>query len=82
VKRVLHQGQTITLNVEPSDTMRLVKEKISEKLKIPCDDQCLTSATKPMVDRRTLAAYAVEPWSTLDLSLRVCGGGKPCEVSR
>ena len=69
-------GKTITLDVQPNDTIDEVKAMIQNINSIPPDQQILTCRGKLLQDgEKTLSDYEIQEKITLHLLLRLCGSG-------
>jgi hypothetical protein len=74
------RGKIIILDLEPSDTIWIVKHKIEGREGIPSDQQLLFCAGKQLEDHRTLADYNLKKDATLVLLWRT-GPELFCAVS-
>ena len=70
---VLTLSSEYELDVESSDTIEHVKERVLEITRIPVIQQRLIFAGRELLDDRTLADYNVQKGSTLKLILKIRG---------
>jgi ubiquitin len=67
-------GRQITLDVDPTDRIADVKDKIYDKEGIPSEQQRLIFAKKQLENDNTLQDYSVQNNSVLSLVIRLRGG--------
>ena len=63
------RGTTITLDVDPSETIAIVKALVYASEGIPPDEQRVIFANRTLKDRRTVQDYHIQPESTLRVVL-------------
>eukprot|EP00741_Cyanophora_paradoxa_P009359 tig00000144_g9067.t1 len=67
-------GKEIEIDVDPTDTIERIKERVEEKEGIPPVQQRLIFGGKQMVDDKTASDYKIEGGSVLHLVLALRGG--------
>ena len=73
-------GKTGAIEVEIENTIREIKEKIHQRISVKPHQQRLIFGGKQLKDNRTLADYQVQSNSTIQLALKLQGGGQSkCE---
>ncbi|CEG83166.1 hypothetical protein G6F70_001461 [Rhizopus microsporus] len=67
-------GKEIEIDIEPSDKISRIKERVEEKEGIPPQQQRLIYSGKQMSDEMTASQYGIEGGSVLHLVLALRGG--------
>eukprot|EP00041_Stephanoeca_diplocostata_P039764 m.1637731 g.1637731 ORF g.1637731 m.1637731 type:complete len:79 (-) comp26123_c0_seq1:104-340(-) len=67
-------GKEIEIDIEPSDTVRRIKERVEEKQGIPPEQQRLIFGGKQMADDKDITSYGINGGSVLHLVLALRGG--------
>ena len=57
-------NKTIAIDIEPSDTVKKLKEKVPDREGIPPDQQCLIYAGKKLEDDHVLSDYDIQEGAT------------------
>ena len=68
------QGKNITLNVNDTDTIQSLKDRIKDIEGIPQDQQRLVFNGKQLEDNQTIGDYGIQADSSIHLVLRLRGG--------
>jgi len=71
------RGKTITIYVQPLDSIRMIKSFIQEKEGVPCDAYSLTFQEKRLDDHRNILDYGIARDSTIWMRGRLASGGIP-----
>lgn len=74
-------GKEIEIDIEPTDKVERIKERVEEKEGIPPQQQRLIYSGKQMNDEKTAADYKIQGGSVLHLVLALRGGSTlhmPC----
>ncbi|KAE8677234.1 Ubiquitin-NEDD8-like protein RUB1 [Hibiscus syriacus] len=74
-------GKEIEIDIEPTDTIDRIKERVEEKEGIPPVQQRLIYAGKQLADDKTAREYNIEGGSVLHLVLALRGGNNELTVA-
>ena len=68
------QGNTVSLEVQPTETVEDVKKMIQEKENIDYYNQRLVFADKELEDNEMIASYPIAEEATLEVLFKMAGG--------
>ena len=69
-------GRTITAEISPEHTTKIVKGKIEAKVGIRTDDQQLVARGKVLTDNTPLKEYGISGGETIEMTAKLLGGTK------
>ncbi|KFZ55443.1 2'-5'-oligoadenylate synthase-like 1, partial [Podiceps cristatus] len=72
-----YNNRTTTYTVQPTDTVRQLKERIHTQQGLPANQQRLTYGSRELEDQHRLEHYNIQPWGTIFVLLRLRGGTGP-----
>ena len=61
----ISSGKKLALTVSPSDTVRVVKQKLQDNHEISLDQQCLIFDEKQLKDKCSLSDYSIKEGSVI-----------------
>lgn len=67
-------GTEIEIDIEPTDKVGRIKERVEEQAAIPPDQQRIIFGGKQLLDDRTAASYKITGGTVLHLVLSLRGG--------
>ena len=73
--------KTITIDVDPTDTIKIVKSRIQDKEGIPPHEQRLIYGGKQLQDDKTLKYYKIQDFSLLNLNISLANKKMPIELT-
>ena len=75
------EGRTITAEISPEQTTKIMKRKIEAKTGIPTDDQQLVARGKVLTDNTPLKEYGISGGETIEMTAKLMGGTKHKSLS-
>nr|XP_055118864.1 ubiquitin D isoform X2 [Symphalangus syndactylus] len=65
------EGDLMTFDANPDDSVKKIKERVRSKTKVPVQDQVLLLGSKILKPRRRLSSYGIDKEKTIHLTLKV-----------
>lgn len=73
-------GRTVSLIVEDTETIKMVKEKLKEKDGVPVEEQRLVFNSQELEDSKTLRHYGIMREATLHVVINPPTRRKWCQI--